>query len=50
MEIVWNKPNLIISSSVSFGHPDKYSYGILHEHLSGWRNLSKKIIFIKCNY
>ena len=26
---------LIISSLVGSGHPDKYSYGILHEYLSG---------------
>ena len=35
MKIVWDKHNLIISSSVGSGHRDKYSYHILYEYLSG---------------
>ena len=35
MEIVWNKRNLMIFSSVVYGHPVKYSYEIPHEFLSG---------------
>ena len=37
----------MISSKVSFGYPDKYSYEIPNEYLSGWRNFSGKIIVIK---
>ena len=37
----------MISSSVGFGHPGKYSYGIPHEYLSGQGNLLEKIISIK---
>ena len=39
----------MISSSVGFGHPGKYSHEILHEYLSGWANLQGKIISIKHN-
>ena len=35
MEIVWQKYNLIISSSVGSGHHDKYSYEIPYAYLSG---------------
>ena len=35
--------NLIISS-VGSGHPDQYSYQILHENLSVWKNVPEKII------
>ena len=35
MKIVWQKQNLMISSSVVYGHPAKYSYDILNEFLSG---------------
>ena len=35
--------NLIVSS-VGSGHPDQYSYEIPYEYLSGWENLSDKII------
>ena len=45
-KIVWYKHNLIISS-VGSDHPDQYSYEIPHEYLSGWENLSEKIISIK---
>ena len=38
------------SSSVSSGHPGKYSFGIPHEYLKGWGNLSGKIIWIKRNH
>ena len=31
MKIVLHKRNLMISSSVGFGNPDKYSYEIPHE-------------------
>ena len=37
-------------SSVGSGHPDKWSYETAHEHLSGWGNLSKKLILIKRNH
>ena len=42
--------NLVISSLVGSGHPDKYSYEIPHEYLSVWGNLSGKIISIKGNH
>ena len=35
MRIVWHKRNLMISSSVVYGHPVKYSYEIPNEFLSG---------------
>ena len=38
MKIVWYKHNLMISSSVGYDHPVKYSYEIPHEHLSGSGN------------
>ena len=44
MKIVWHKHNLMISSSIDSG---EYSWGISHEYLPGWRNLSRKIISIK---
>ena len=47
MKIVLHKHDLMISSSVSSGHPDKYPYEILHEDLSGWGDISGKIIPIK---
>ena len=50
MKIVLYKPNLIIPSSVSYGHPNKYSYEIPHEYLSGWENISEKIIIVKRNH
>ena len=50
MKIVWHKHNLMISSSVGSGHPDKQSYKIPHEHLLGWGNFSEKIISIKLNH
>ena len=31
----------MISSSIGFGHPGKYSFGNPHEYLSGWRKLSR---------
>ena len=34
MKIVWHKRNLMISSSVVYGHPVKYSYQIPNEFLS----------------
>ena len=34
---------------VGSGHPDRYSYEIPNEYLSGWGNLSGKIISIKRN-
>ena len=34
MKIVWHKRNLMISSSVVYGHPVKYSYEIPDEFLS----------------
>ena len=37
-------------SLVRSGHPVKYSYEIPHESLSGWGNLSGKIIPIKRNH
>ena len=40
----------MIPSSVCSGHPGKYSYEIPHEYLSGWGNLSGKIISIKRNH
>ena len=48
-KIVWHKHSLMISSSVVSCHPGKYSCRILHEYLSGWGNLSGKIISIKRN-
>ena len=45
-KIVWYKHNLIISS-VGSDHPDQYSYVIPHKYLSGWENLSEKIISTK---
>ena len=39
----------MISSLFGFRHPDEYSYEIPHEYLSGWGNLSEKIILIKRN-
>ena len=50
MKIVLHKYNLMTSSSVGSGHPGKYSYEILHEYLSGWGNLSGKIVLIKRNH
>ena len=50
MRIVWHKHNLMISSSVSSGYPGNYSYEIPHEYLSGWGNLSGKMISIKRNH
>ena len=38
--------DLVISSLVGSGHPDKYSYQISHEYLSGKGNLSRKIYLI----
>ena len=35
MKIVWHKQNLMISSSVVYSHPVKYSYEIRNEYLSG---------------
>ena len=35
MQIVWHKDKTMISSSVGSDHPDKYSYQIAHEYLSG---------------
>ena len=46
MNTVWHKYNLIISSSVTSSHPDKYLYEIPHEYFSGRGNLSEKIISI----
>ena len=40
----------MISSSVGSGYPGKDSYEIPHENLSGWANLSEKIISIKHNH
>ena len=40
----------MLSSSVGSGHPDRYSYEIPHEYLSGWGNLSGRIISIKRNH
>ena len=40
----------MIFSSVSSGHPGKYSYEIPHEYLSGRANLSGKIILILNNH
>ena len=37
-EEVWHKHNLMISFSVVYGHPVKYSYEIPHEYLSGLGN------------
>ena len=33
MKIVSHKHNLMISSSVGSGYPDKYSYEVLHEKI-----------------
>ena len=43
MKIVWHKHELKISSMVSSGYPDKYSYEIFHEYLPGGWNLSGKV-------
>ena len=40
----------MISSSVGFGHSGKYSSEIPYEYLSGWENLSGKMISIKRNH
>ena len=40
----------MITSSVDSGHPSKDSHEIPHESLSGWGNLSGKIISIKRNH
>ena len=40
----------MVSSSVSSGHPDKYSYEIPQENLLGWGNLLERIISIKRNH
>ena len=40
----------MISSSVGSGHPGNHSYEIPHEYLSGWANLSGKIISNKHNH
>ena len=40
----------MVSSSVSSGHPDKYSNEIPHEDLLGWGNLLGRIISIKRNH
>ena len=50
MKKVWYKHNIIICLSVSSGHFDKYSYEVSHEYLSGWENLTGKIISIKRNH
>ena len=50
LKIVWHKHDLVISSLVGFGHPDKYSYEITHEYLLGWGNLPGKIISIRRNH
>ena len=50
MNIVWHKHNLMITSWVGSGHPGKDSHEIPHESLSGWGNLSGKIISIKRNH
>ena len=50
MKIVWHKHNLMISSSVGTSILDDYSYEIPNEYLSGWGNLSGKIISIKRNH
>ena len=42
--------DLVISSLVGSGHPNKYSYEISHEYLRGLGNLSGKMYLIKCNY
>ena len=49
LKIVWHKHYLVISSLVSSGHPDKYSYEIPHEFLPGRGKLSGKMISIKRN-
>ena len=48
--IVWHKQNLMASSLVGSGHPDKYSYEISHKYLLGWANLSGTIISIEHNH
>ena len=50
MKIVWHKHELKISSMVSSGYPDKYSYEIFHEYLPGGGNLSGKAALIKRNH
>ena len=47
MKILWHKHSLMISSSVGSA---QYSWGISYEYLTGWGNLSRKIISIKRNH
>ena len=47
MKIVWDKYNLIISSLLGSGHPDKYSYKIPHEYVSEIGKLFGKIVSVK---
>ena len=47
INIVWHKYNLIISSSVGSGDPDKYLYEILHEHLPEEAPFEKNLTYVK---
>ena len=49
MKIVGHKNNLF-TTLVGPSHSDKYPYGIPRDHLSGWANLSRKIISIKSDH